>query len=71
MTRWQRRPGSGNVPGSSSATGNWTVPADRALICLTAEVVQRPRVPDEIFQQARQFLTGREPVEVLQVTGTA
>jgi alkylhydroperoxidase family enzyme len=44
-------------------------PADRALIRLTAEVVQRPRVSDEIFQQAREFLTDRELVEVLQVTG--
>jgi alkylhydroperoxidase family enzyme len=44
-------------------------PADRALIRLTAEVVQRPRVSDEIFQQARKFLTDRELVEVLQVTG--
>jgi alkylhydroperoxidase family enzyme len=44
-------------------------PADRALIRLTAEVVRRPRVPDEVFQQAREFLTDRELVEVLQVTG--
>jgi len=44
-------------------------PADRALICLTAQVVQRPRVSDETFQQARKFLTDRELVEVLQVTG--
>jgi alkylhydroperoxidase family enzyme len=44
-------------------------PADRALIRLTAEVVQRPRVPGEILQQAREFLTDRELVEVLQVTG--
>jgi alkylhydroperoxidase family enzyme len=44
-------------------------PADRALVRLTAQVVQRPRVPDEVFQQARQFLTDRELIEVLQVTG--
>jgi alkylhydroperoxidase family enzyme len=44
-------------------------PADRALTRLVAEVVQRPRVSDEIFQQARKFLTDRELVEVLQVTG--
>jgi alkylhydroperoxidase family enzyme len=44
-------------------------PADRALICLTAEVVRRPRVSDEVFRQAREFLTDRELVEVLQVTG--
>jgi len=44
-------------------------PADRALIALTAGVVQRPRVSDAIFQQAREFLTDREVVEVLQVTG--
>jgi len=31
--------------------------------------VQRPRVSDETFQQAREFLTDRELVEVLQVTG--
>jgi alkylhydroperoxidase family enzyme len=45
------------------------LPADRALVRLTAEVVQRPRVSDEVFQQARKFLTERELVEVLQVTG--
>jgi len=44
-------------------------PADRALIRLTAQVVQQPHVPDEIFQQARKFLTDRELVEVLQVAG--
>ena len=44
-------------------------PADRALIRLTAEVVQRPTVSDEIFQLAREFLTDRELVEVLEVTG--
>lgn len=44
-------------------------PADRALIGLTAQVVRRPRVSDEVFQQARKFLTDRELVEVLQVTG--
>jgi alkylhydroperoxidase family enzyme len=44
-------------------------PPDRALIRLAAEVVQRPRISDEIFQQARAFLTDRELVEVLQVTG--
>ena len=43
--------------------------ADRALIRLTAEVVQGPRVSEEILQQAREFLTDRELVEVLQVTG--
>lgn len=44
-------------------------PADRALIRLTADVVQRPRVRDEVFQQARKFLTDRELVEVLLVAG--
>jgi alkylhydroperoxidase family enzyme len=44
-------------------------PADRALIGLTAAVVRSPRVPDEIVQRAREFLTDRELVEVLQVTG--
>jgi len=45
------------------------IPADRALIRLTADVVRQPRVPDEVFEQARKFLTDREIVEVLQVTG--
>jgi alkylhydroperoxidase family enzyme len=45
------------------------IPADRALIRLTADVVRQPRVPDEVFQEARKFLTDREIVEVLQVTG--
>ena len=44
-------------------------PGDRALLRFTAEVVQRPRVSDEVFEQARKFLTERELVEVLQVTG--
>jgi alkylhydroperoxidase family enzyme len=44
-------------------------PADRALIRFTIEVVQGPRVCDEVFNQARRFLTDRELVEVLQVTG--
>jgi alkylhydroperoxidase family enzyme len=43
--------------------------ADRALIALTVTVVRQPRVPDETFRQAREFLTDRELVEVLQVTG--
>jgi alkylhydroperoxidase family enzyme len=44
-------------------------PADRALIRLAAEVVRWPRVSDEVFQQAREFLTDRELVEVLQLIG--
>jgi len=44
-------------------------PADRTLIRLTAEVVRRPRVSAGILRQAREFLTDRELVEVLQVTG--
>ncbi|HUN35643.1 MAG TPA: hypothetical protein VMU95_26900 [Trebonia sp.] len=44
-------------------------PADRALIGLTAEVVRQPRVGPEVFERAREFLTDRELVEVLQVTG--
>lgn len=44
-------------------------PSDRALLRFTAEVVQRPRVPDEVFETARAFLTERELVEVLQVVG--
>ncbi|MEU5844893.1 carboxymuconolactone decarboxylase family protein [Saccharopolyspora shandongensis] len=42
---------------------------DRALIRFTAEVVQQPRVPDDIFAQVRKFLSERELVEVLQVAG--
>jgi alkylhydroperoxidase family enzyme len=44
-------------------------PADRALIGLVVAVVQGPRVGEEIFERARMFLTDRELVEVLQVTG--
>lgn len=44
-------------------------PSDRVLLRFTAEVVQRPRVSDEVFEQARQLLTERELVEVLQVAG--
>ncbi|PZG04939.1 carboxymuconolactone decarboxylase family protein [Nonomuraea aridisoli] len=43
--------------------------SDRALIRFTAEVVRRPRVPDDLFEQARRFLSEREIVEVLQVAG--
>ncbi|MEU8379928.1 hypothetical protein [Streptosporangium sp. NPDC048865] len=42
---------------------------DRALIRFTAEVVRRPTVSDELFDQVRRFLTEREIVEVLQVAG--
>ncbi|MEU2288358.1 hypothetical protein ABZ614_41795 [Streptomyces sp. NPDC013178] len=44
-------------------------PADRALLRFAAEVLQGPHVPDEIFDEARTFLTERELVEVLQVIG--
>ncbi|WP_037858939.1 carboxymuconolactone decarboxylase family protein [Streptomyces sp. NRRL S-340] len=44
-------------------------PADRALLRFTAEVVRGPRVPDEVFEEVRAFLTEREVVEVLQVAG--
>ncbi|MEV6377706.1 carboxymuconolactone decarboxylase family protein [Micromonospora musae] len=44
-------------------------PYDRALIRFTAEVVQHPRVPDDLFDEVRQFLNERELVEVLQVIG--
>jgi len=43
--------------------------ADRALTRFTAEVVKRPRVSDELFAEARRFLSDRELVEVLQVVG--
>ncbi|MEU6341977.1 hypothetical protein ABZ883_13670 [Streptomyces sp. NPDC046977] len=44
-------------------------PYDRALLRLTAEVVRSPRVSDELFAEARRFLSDREVVEVLQVAG--
>ncbi|MGQ5261191.1 carboxymuconolactone decarboxylase family protein [Micromonospora sp. ZYX-F-536] len=44
-------------------------PYDRAVIRFVAEVVRRPRVSDDLFEQVRQVLTEREIVEVLQVTG--
>ncbi|WP_121715815.1 carboxymuconolactone decarboxylase family protein [Streptomyces sp. E5N91] len=44
-------------------------PADRALLRFTAQVVRQPRVDDEVFEQARAFLTDRELVEVLQLVG--
>ncbi|MDX3072385.1 carboxymuconolactone decarboxylase family protein [Streptomyces sp. MI02-7b] len=44
-------------------------PYDRAVVRLTAEVVRHPRVSDEIFGEARRFLSARELVEVLQVAG--
>ena len=34
-----------------------------------AEVVARPRVPDDVFTAVRQHLTDREIVETLQVAG--
>ena len=42
---------------------------DRTLIRFAAEVVRSPRVPDELFDQARRILSEREIVEVLQVVG--
>lgn len=44
-------------------------PSDRALLRFTAEVVQHPHISEEMFGQARTFLTERELVEVLQVIG--
>lgn len=44
-------------------------PSDRALLRFTVDVVQRPHISDEIFEQACKFLTERELVEVLQVIG--
>jgi alkylhydroperoxidase family enzyme len=44
-------------------------PPDSALLRFTVATIQQPRVPDEIFAQARQFLSERELVEVLQVIG--
>ena len=39
------------------------------MLCSTADAVQRPRMRDVVFEQAREFLTERELVEVLQVVG--
>jgi AhpD family alkylhydroperoxidase len=44
-------------------------PQDRVTLKFAAEVVARPRVSDETFEQAREFLTDREIVELLQVCG--
>jgi AhpD family alkylhydroperoxidase len=44
-------------------------PSDRALLRFTAEVVQQPRVSEETFALARMFLSEREVVEVIQLTG--
>lgn len=44
-------------------------PQDRAILKFAAEVVARPRVRDETFDRAREFLTDREIVELLQVCG--
>ncbi|GAA2893119.1 carboxymuconolactone decarboxylase family protein [Nonomuraea rubra] len=44
-------------------------PYDRALLRFTAEVVQRPRVSDELLREVLRHLSERELVEVLQVAG--
>jgi len=44
-------------------------PQDSALLRFTAEIVQRPRIADDVFDTVRQFLSERELVEVLQVIG--
>jgi alkylhydroperoxidase family enzyme len=43
--------------------------ADRALVAFVAAVLGQPTVPDDVFQAVRSYLTDRELVEVLQVTG--
>jgi hypothetical protein len=43
--------------------------SDCILLCFTAEMVQQPRVSDEVSDQARKFFTERELVEVLQAVG--
>lgn len=40
-----------------------------ALVEFTAAVVTGPRVPDDLFNRLREFLTERETVEALQVCG--
>ncbi|MEV0471731.1 carboxymuconolactone decarboxylase family protein [Streptomyces prunicolor] len=53
--------------------GDHTHPAlskhDRAVIQLAAEVVAGPRVSDEVFAAAGEFLSARELVELLHVCG--
>lgn len=44
-------------------------PPDRALLRFTSEVVRQPSIAGETFEKAREFLTDRELVEVLQVAG--
>ncbi|MEE1671761.1 hypothetical protein RCR19_40815 [Streptomyces sp. WAC07094] len=44
-------------------------PHDSALLRFTAEIVQHPRIADDVFDTARQFLSERELVEALQVIG--
>lgn len=44
-------------------------PYDRALLRFAAETVLRPRVADDVFDEAREFLSDRELAEVLQVVG--
>jgi alkylhydroperoxidase family enzyme len=44
-------------------------PQDRAFLKFAAEVVERPRVSDEVFAAAREFLSDREIVELIQVCG--
>ncbi len=42
---------------------------DRAVVGFVAAVVASPTVPDEVFDAVRTYLTDREVVETLQVTG--
>ncbi|GGM62220.1 hypothetical protein GCM10012275_36250 [Longimycelium tulufanense] len=44
--------------------------ADRALVRFVAAIVAAPRIDDETFAAAREHLSNREIVEVLQVIGT-
>lgn len=44
-------------------------PNDRAVIQFVAHLVERPTVPDQVFDDVRQYLSDREILEVLQVAG--
>jgi alkylhydroperoxidase family enzyme len=44
-------------------------PYDSLILRLTAEIVQQPRVSDELFAEARKHLSDREIVEVIHVAG--
>lgn len=59
----------GDVYGRHGCLGSANRPRTAAVLRLAAEVVHRPRVSDEVFDDARRHLSEREIVEVLQVAG--